>query len=323
MLPLASFLLSQSASSCLKREVPSRWIILTNTTNSSPKPLILGNVLVTGGCGFLGSHIVRRLLEDPDCASVAVVSRNPTTNRNVNASYHAADITDEKNIRLLLETVRPDVIIHTVSPDHEADPHVLHETNVPGTEVLLRCADRSPHVKAFIYTSSEQAIIPSETQQTEETAKLYDDKARATPYSKSKALAEALVLNANISSFRTATIRTPGLYGEGDTKKIPILLDTLRQGNHRMQIGTNKKLFEFLYVESAASAHVLAAKALLASYGKPAGAPRVDGEAFLSPTAWPYPSLTLRARYGLWRAMIRQRRRSRRYHSGSCSPWRR
>ena len=60
---------------------------------------------------------------------------------------------------------------------------------------------------------------------------------------------------------------------------IPGLLGTLRDKRQHIQLGTNTKLFDFLSAENAASAHILAAKAILRRMEDPK-APKVDGEAF-------------------------------------------
>jgi sterol-4alpha-carboxylate 3-dehydrogenase (decarboxylating) len=69
-------------------------------------------------------------------------------------------------------------------------------------------------------------------------------------------------------------IRILGIYGENDSNGIGGLLKNLKKGRQRVQVGDNKKRFEFCWVGKAAEAHVLAGKALVA------GTEGVDGEAF-------------------------------------------
>ncbi|KAK2850732.1 hypothetical protein FQN49_005376, partial [Arthroderma sp. PD_2] len=206
------------------------------------------SVLVTGGCGFLGAHIVQHLLDDPHPFAVAVVSRNPSTGSQhyrSQVSYHTADITNKPQIEALFNQIHPQVVIHTASLNN-ASSRVLHHTNVLGTQTLLRCAAASNKTKAFVYTSSDSAVVPSQKLLVESEAQLYTRTFYKNPYSKTKAIADAAVLAANSPNLRTATIQIPGIYGENDHNFIPQLVASIRKGQHKTQIGSNNKLFEFV-----------------------------------------------------------------------------
>lgn len=243
----------------------------------------LGHVLMTGGSGFLGSHIVRRLLAEPG-AVVFSVSRNPR-NGDARAKYRAVNIADETKLRALFEEIKPRVIIHTVSPSPIDKKAVLQRTVVDGTKALLRCAADCSETRVFVYTSSDSAMASPSTPDKklrEADAQLYNETNFNNLYGRSKALAETAVLAADSAKLRTATLRLPVIYGEDDTNFIPQLLTSVRKGQYMMQLGENKKMFEFVYVGSASEAHVLAIKALLRAdiVRSDKISPKVHGEAF-------------------------------------------
>ena len=135
------------------------------SAGSTSKPL--GSVLVVGGCGFLGHHLVNQLCSSAEASSIAVLdlctSRNRVEDASYTVKYHDADITSKSSIILIFEEVRPDVVFHTVSPAM-TDPNKarLRKVNVEGTKNLVEVAGKVG-VKSFVYTSSASVISDAKT----------------------------------------------------------------------------------------------------------------------------------------------------------------
>ncbi|KAH8692056.1 hypothetical protein BGW36DRAFT_386881 [Talaromyces proteolyticus] len=235
----------------------------------------LGVVLVVGGCGYLGSNLVKTLQAQPTCTAIHVVSRTPNQNLFPGVTYHAGDITDAGQATDLFAQINPRVVFHTASPKDTAPEHLLWKTNVEGTRNLLKAAAEAASTRVLVYTSSDSAMqqMPG-VKQTEEIAKLHTEHSNANPYAKTKAIADAEVQAANAPpTLITAVLRIPGMYGENDDNCVGTLLSTIRKGEHNIQVGDNKPVFEVVYVEKACQAHILAAKRILE--GRPVG-----GQAF-------------------------------------------
>lgn len=134
-----------------------------NFTMASEKKPDLGKVLVTGGCGFLGHHLIRLLLRDWT-ASIAVVDLRCSRNRRPDSDgvkYYEADITNTDRLLSIFEEVRPDVVIHTASPVPQADDKfgnaLYKKVNVDGTQALVDVSKKLG-VKVFVYTSSASVV---------------------------------------------------------------------------------------------------------------------------------------------------------------------
>lgn len=257
----------------------------------------LGAVVVVGGGGFLGHHIVKQLLEDPTVTSIHVMSRNPK-NRITDSrlSYVVGDITVRADVDRFIADAKPSVVINTASPvayidhvhapDYERKPTSLPQSdknstdktkgvNVNGNAHLL-AGSRLASVKAYIYTSSGPIIAGSggayaQADESHPTLAQLSPGAQASgdPYHVAKARGDALVLGANDASpggMRTATIRPTAMYGEGDQQMIANLLAVRRRRETTVWLGDNTALMDSVYVGSVARAHVLAAHALLAGF---------------------------------------------------------
>ena len=239
-------------------------------------------VLVVGGCGFVGYHIVNAFLNSSAWSSVHVMSRNPSRNQVDGAYYHSGSLTSFEQIQSLLAHVQPSLIVHTASPIGTGDPgdrRYFHDINVKGTQNLLKAAIASNHVRSFIYTSSVEVMAGASHNFLTEDAQMITITSRAEYYAKTKALADQAVLDANsVGGLRTLCLRLCGVYGERDSQNIPGALNVLQEGRQRYQIGDNKTLFDFVSATNAAQSHLLAADALRGKHDN--GSPKVDGEAF-------------------------------------------
>ncbi|EYE90196.1 C-3 sterol dehydrogenase/C-4 decarboxylase [Aspergillus ruber CBS 135680] len=225
---------------------------------SNKRPTMdLGNVLVVGGCGFLGWHIVDHLLNFPSetdssvalpkiegdaqfdvpnlkdrypqcIAKVHVVDLRTSNNRLPGAQYYDGDITSVESMLSVFRTVKPDVVIHTASPSMlEGNKPLLRKVNVDGTKTLVEVAggahgEWGGKCKAFVYTSSSSVVHDTQSDliNVDEKWPYVRGPQQLEYYSETKADAEELVLKYNQtspSSMLTCALRPAGIYGEKDT----------------------------------------------------------------------------------------------------------
>ena len=132
--------------------------------------------LVTGGSGFIGTHLCRLLLAhghevlNLDALTYAAVRDTPPDIQN-HPAYHflQADITDAPAVRSALETFRPDVLFHLAAETHVdrsiADPAPFLHTNIQGTYTLLQaCTSYLENQKSKINNESFVALAKKDHQ---------------------------------------------------------------------------------------------------------------------------------------------------------------
>lgn len=249
-------------------------------------------VLVVGGCGFVGYHIVRHFVQAPEFNPVYVISRSATNSRNKvdGAKYIAGDLGDHESFRRILQEIRPHVIVNAASPSPvTGTPKEYQKIAVDGTKNLLSLATKSPDVQILVYTSSSTMAKGPEHVNLDETFPMADTDPKAPAYARTKAMAERMVLAANqpfnqvesgsdwTGYLLTGALRLPIVYGSNDTMSIPGCLQALEKGQTNVQLGDGKNLWDFCSADNAGSAHVLLARALLTPRK---GEDKIDGEAF-------------------------------------------
>ncbi|KAF3481965.1 C-3 sterol dehydrogenase/C-4 decarboxylase [Arthroderma uncinatum] len=251
-------------------------------------------VLVIGGCGGLGHHIVKRLLEKQDASNITVFDLNIDRNVYPGVKYTRGSLASREDVQKVIENAKPQVIFHTASPfmmEQKNSHDIFEKVNIGGTRILLDTTRDTDHVKAVVYTSSSSVVHNGYTDivnATEDAPKVYLPEQKEF-YTHTKAVAEDMVLAANRKhGYKTTVLRGCTLFGEGDVTTIPKIVDNAKAGRGKLQVGYNENLYDYTYLGNAADAHILAAKALL-SPSTPEDGP-VDGEVFniTNDEPWPF-----------------------------------
>ncbi len=213
------------------------------------------NVLVTGGAGFIGSHVVDRLVQEG--YQVSVIDNLCTGKRkNVNkkAKLYKMDI-QSRSIDRVLRAQRPTTIIHLAAQMNvrlsTEDPTFDASVNILGTINLLEHAIQHG-VRKITFASSggavygEQEVFPaSESHRTDPLS----------PYGISKLAGEKyLAYYAHEQGIRYVALRFGNVYGprqepEGEAGVIAIFAKKMLKGEQPMINGTGKQTRDFVYVD--------------------------------------------------------------------------
>src|SRR3989344_8504222 len=227
--------------------------------------------LVTGGTGFIGSHLVRRLLEERYEVRL-LDSHNPNRDdydlfKKFGKNYRFAkcDIADKKQIKQsFFKNI--DWVFHlagksNIVPSIE-EPETYHRVNVSGTVYILE-ACRKAGIKKFLYTASSSCYGIPETYPTPETAPIRPQ----YPYALTKYLGElyalhyAQVYKLPVISLRLFNVfgprvRSYGTYGP----VISIFMAQKLSGKPMTVIGNGKQTRDFTFVSDVVEAFITAAK---------------------------------------------------------------
>jgi nucleoside-diphosphate-sugar epimerase len=219
--------------------------------------LKLGSTLITGGTGFLGRHLVDRLLAQD--RAVAVLARRPApdlTARGVRVI--TADLADEEAVRSACCGI--ETVFHVAAKVGVWGRYRdFHRANVLGTRAVL-AGCRAHGVQRLVFTSTPSVVYNGrDLAGADESLPLTTRCPAAYPLT--KAIAEREVLAANSPELRTVALRPHLIWGAGDPHLVPRIIAQARAGRLRI-VGTGRNRVDMVHVHNAVDAHLLAELAL-------------------------------------------------------------
>jgi nucleoside-diphosphate-sugar epimerase len=213
--------------------------------------------LVTGGSGFIGGRLIERLVRDGH--RVRAVARSDRAAERVEAlgaEPARGDIGDRDALRAAAAGC--DLGFHLAAKLGDWGPwDEFLRDNVEGTRNVLE-ACRSAGVRRFVHADTEAALMAGQPLvRVDETAPLRPDSKAF--YSRSKAMAERLVVDASGDGFETMVLRPRFVWGAGDTTLLPALTDMVRSGRFAW-IGGGRHLTATTQVDNVVEGLVLTAE---------------------------------------------------------------
>lgn len=214
-------------------------------------------ILVTGGSGFLGSHIVKELL-DPKCpiavSEVRVLDMKEYSGDG-KVTFIQGDTRDFETVKNACDGV--DAVIHSAAViDWGTHPkQYVYDVNVGGTENVIRSC-KELGIKNMVFTSSLDAVYTGKPLQNIDDTIPYPDHFH-NMYCESKVLGEKRVKAATDKDLRTCILRPSDIYGPADPYHMNALIGMAKTGFY-VRLGNGKSKAQHIFVGNMAYAHVLA-----------------------------------------------------------------
>lgn len=207
-------------------------------------------ILVTGGAGFVGSHLVRALLRTGNDVHVLDnLSTGASSNLPAGATFHHADLRKDAEVRAVFASHRFGAIVHCAAQTSVArsmaEPQLDYDVNVDGTWRLIRLA-REHAVQRFVFVSSGGAIYGEAVEAATEDAPAMP----LSHYGSHKLAAEGLIKAANLSYaiLRPANIYGPGQRSDLEGGVVAVFTERVLAGQGVTVFGDGQQSRDFVHV---------------------------------------------------------------------------
>jgi nucleoside-diphosphate-sugar epimerase len=214
-------------------------------------------VCVTGGGGFLGGAIARRLVEQGHCVRSFSRGDYPQL-AELGIEQRRGDLADAGAVFAAFEEC--DIVYHVAAKAGIWGPYEdFYRSNYIGTRnVISGC--KAAGISKLVYTSSPSVVFDGKDMEGTDESVPYPPDYNAF-YPETKARAERLALRSNDSDLGVVALRPHLIWGPGDTHLVPGIIARGKTGRFR-RVGNENKLVDFTYIKDAAEAHVLAGERL-------------------------------------------------------------
>ena len=209
--------------------------------------------LITGASGFIGKHLVKRLLEDGNHVK-CLVRKNSNIEHLNNVEFVYGDLRDKESLKKAVRDV--DIVYHlgAVLGSKAENKKIIWEVNVEGTRNLLE-ASFNGRIKKFIFFSSFLVYGYTKNAATEETPYT----AETTYYGESKRKGEEIVEEYKKKGMNTVIVQPSIIHGPGLDFGFASLFPAVQKGRF-LFIGGGNNLEQLGYIDNLIDGVILAAK---------------------------------------------------------------
>ncbi|OCT64235.1 putative short-chain dehydrogenase/reductase family 42E member 2 [Xenopus laevis] len=235
----------------------------------------ISKVLVTGGGGYVGHNLGCALAQSGISVLLFDINKSQWDIPS-GALFIQGDIRDYDCLHAACEGV--DCIFHVasygMSGHQQLEKEKIESINIGGTKLVIDvCVQRS--IPRLIYTSTVNVVFGGNPIEDgdEETVTYFPLEKQIDPYSRSKTIADQMILAADRRPLKgggklhTCVLRPPGIYGPDEQRHLPRLVSNIEKGLIFFTVGRQKTFLNWIHLYNLVEAHILAAEALTATKG--------------------------------------------------------
>ena len=204
------------------------------------------NYLVTGGSGYLGTELIKKLKNGNN----NIINLDIIPSSNINSTNFTLDILDEKNVEKIFKDNHIDCIIHNLAKVPLAkNKKIFKEVNIKATEIILKFFNKFKIKKLIFISSSAVYGVPSHSPITEDSPRI-----PVEPYGESKKISEDLCLYEIKNGKNIIIIRPRTVIGLNRFGIFSILFDWIKNDLPVPVFSNGLNFYQFIDIRDLAEA---------------------------------------------------------------------